>query len=288
MGATRRLSNDAARRIALAAQGFARPRPSGRVTRQHLRRLFDDVGVIQIDSVNVLVRSHELPLFARLGPHPRTLVPDAVAAGELFEYWAHVASFVPTRHHHLWRWRMADQAEGRYARHFTERNAGMLQRVLAQVRDRGPLVVGDVEGRVRNPGSWWNWDDGQAGAGDPLRPRRGERDPPAERLRPSLRPHRAHRARRRPRRAHRRPSPRRAASCCSSPPAHSASARSPTSATTTGSAPPRVGRSSPTSSPAASSSPSRSTAGASRRSSTPTRQRHAGSPGERCSARSTR
>src|SRR5262245_36370174 len=100
---TRRLSADAARRIAIAAQGLARPRPTGRVTRQHLRRVFDDIGLIQIDSVNVLVRSHELPLFARLGPHPRTLIGDAVAAGELFEYWAHVASYVPTKHLPLWR-----------------------------------------------------------------------------------------------------------------------------------------------------------------------------------------
>jgi hypothetical protein len=159
VGDLRRLSNDAARRLVLAAQGFTRPRPTGRVTRQHLRRVMDDVGVIQIDSVNVLVRSHELPLFARLGPHPRTLIPDAVAAGELFEFWAHVASFVPTKHLHLWRWRMEALTEGRYARHFTEREAGTLTRVLAQVREQGPIAVGDVDGRVRNPGSWWNWDD---------------------------------------------------------------------------------------------------------------------------------
>jgi uncharacterized protein len=159
VGDLRRLSNEAARRLVLAAQGFTRPRPTGRVSRQHLRRVMDDVGVIQVDSVNVLVRSHELPLFARLGPHPRTLIPDAVAAGDLFEYWAHVASFVPTKHLHLWRWRMEAFSEGRYAHHSTERQAGTLTRVLSQVREQGPIAVGDVDGRVRNPGSWWNWDD---------------------------------------------------------------------------------------------------------------------------------
>ena len=154
-----RLSADAARRTALAAQGFTRPRPTGRVTRQHLRRVFDDIGLIQVDSVNVLVRSQELPLFARLGAHPRTLIPDAVAAGELFEYWAHVASIVPTKHLPLFRWRMAAMGAGRYARHFTQRRPGMLDNVLDQVRARGPIAIGDVEGRVRNPGTWWNWDD---------------------------------------------------------------------------------------------------------------------------------
>ena len=121
--------------------------------------MFDDIGLIQVDSVNVLARSQELPLFARLGPHPRTLIPAAVAGGELFEYWAHVASLVPTKHLPLFRWRMEAMVDGRYARHFTQRRPGMLEKVLDQVRARGPLAIGDVEGRVRNPGSWWNWDD---------------------------------------------------------------------------------------------------------------------------------
>ena len=156
---TRRLSADAARRIALAAQGFTRPRPSGRVTRQHLRKVFDDIGLIQIDSVNVLTRSQELPLFARLGPHPRTLIPDAVDDGELFEYWAHAASLVPTKHRHLWRWRMDRFKEQGHGKWFTSHRP-QVDKVLEQIRTDGPIVVGEVHGRVRNKqGTWWDWDD---------------------------------------------------------------------------------------------------------------------------------
>ena len=159
MTSVRRVSADAARRIALAAQGFAAPRPSGKITRAHLRRVFDSIGLIQIDSVNVLVRSQELPLFARLGPHPRTLIPDALDDGELFEYWAHAASLVPAKHRHLWRWRMErykTSGQGRwFSTHRTE-----VERILEQVRLQGPIVVGDVHGRVRNKGgTWWDWDD---------------------------------------------------------------------------------------------------------------------------------
>src|SRR5262245_11465589 len=100
------LSAAQARRVALAAQGFTDPRPSGRVDRRHLRRVFDRVNVVQVDAVNVLVRSQELPLFARLGPHPRTMLADAIDDGELWEYWAHVASIVPSWQHPLFRWSM--------------------------------------------------------------------------------------------------------------------------------------------------------------------------------------
>ena len=84
--AAEKVSLATARRIGLGAQGFAEPRPNGRVDRRHFRRMLDRMGLIQIDSVNVLVRSQELPLFARLGPHPRSLIPDAVKNGKVFEY----------------------------------------------------------------------------------------------------------------------------------------------------------------------------------------------------------
>ena len=156
-----RLSLDEARRLALGAQGFAAPRPSGRVDRRHLRRALDHMGLIQIDSVNVLVRSQELPLFARLGPHPRTLIADATAAGELFEYWVHEASHVPTEHHHLHRWQMArDHKWGRFMQ-LEHRRPGYVDEVYRRVAAEGPIAAGDLEARVGKKGTWWDWDDGK-------------------------------------------------------------------------------------------------------------------------------
>ena len=148
-----------ARRIALAAQGFADPRPKGRVDRRHLRKVLDQVGLIQIDAVNVLVRSQELPLFARLGPHPRSLIADATAAGELFEYWVHEASHVPTEHYHLHRWRMSgEHGWGTFAR-LNERRPEFVDEVFDRVRAAGPVSAGDFNARVGPKGTWWDWDD---------------------------------------------------------------------------------------------------------------------------------
>jgi uncharacterized protein YcaQ len=155
------LTNTQAKRIALAAQGFADARPSGRVDRRHLRRVLDHIGLLQIDSVNVLVRSQELPLFARLGPHPRTLIGDASRDGELFEYWVHEASLVPTDQHHLYRWRMASPFRWPSFRRRFEQQRDYMEQVYERVVAEGPLVAGDLKTRVGKKGSWWDHDDGK-------------------------------------------------------------------------------------------------------------------------------
>lgn len=161
MGGRRRLSNAQARRIALGAQGFGHQRPTGRVDRRHLRKVLDHIGLIQIDSVNVLVRSQELPLFARLGPHPRTLIDDATAAGELFEYWVHEASHVPIAQYPLHRWAMERHPRWKGFRKFAAERADFVEAVRERVRADGPIVAGDLQTRERPKEAWWDWDEGK-------------------------------------------------------------------------------------------------------------------------------
>ncbi|MFK7916590.1 MAG: winged helix-turn-helix domain-containing protein [Ilumatobacter sp.] len=155
------LSNAQARRIALGAQGFADKRPTGRVDQRHLRKVLDRIGLIQIDAVNVLVRSQELPLFARLGTHPRTLIPDATKSGALFEYWVHEACHVPVEQRPLYGWMMTSHPRWKSMREFAAQRPELIETVLGRLRDDGPLVASDLEMRNRPKGEWWDWDDGK-------------------------------------------------------------------------------------------------------------------------------
>ena len=161
--AAEKLSAAAARRLALGAQGFGERRPTGTIDRRHLRRILDRVGLIQIDSVNVMVRSQEMPLFARLGPHPRDLIPKATVAGDLFEFWGHEASHIPTADHALYRWKMArgEELAWRHVADLNKRSPGLLDEIEQRVRIDGPVVAGDVSRRVGPKGTWWDWDDGK-------------------------------------------------------------------------------------------------------------------------------
>ena len=160
-----RLPAGLARRIALAAQGFADPRPSGGVGTRQLRRLVERLAVVQIDSVNVLSRSHYLPAFSRLGNYPRAALDDLTARRHaVFEYWAHEASFLPVRLQPYLRWRMAaaeQHAWGNMVQLQRDR-PGFVAEVLERVRTEGPLKAGDLlEGRRERSGDMWDWHAGK-------------------------------------------------------------------------------------------------------------------------------
>jgi uncharacterized protein YcaQ len=153
------------RRIALAAQGFADPRPAGVVDSRQLRRVTDRLAVVQIDSVNVLSRSHYLPAFSRLGAYRRAVLDDFTARRhEVFEYWAHEASYLPVRLHPHLRWRMAaaeEHAWGSMVRIQRERPSYVAE-VLDRVREAGPTKASDLaEPRPDRPGTMWNWHAGK-------------------------------------------------------------------------------------------------------------------------------
>lgn len=162
------LSLAQARRIALAAQGFADPLPTGAVDARHLRRVLGRTQLLQIDSVNVFTRAHLMPAFSRLGPWPTTLLDDlAFGRRELFEYWGHEASYLPMALHPLLRWRMAraealDEGWGGPLRMFRDR-PDFVADLLRRVEDSGPVGAGALRDAPRGGSAWWGWDDVKRG-----------------------------------------------------------------------------------------------------------------------------
>lgn len=173
MRSRERISAAAARRIALAAQGFGRPRPDAAPEWRGLRRQVKALNLLQIDSVNVLIRAHYLPLFSRLGPYNRAELDQRAYRrhpGRLFEYWGHEASLLPVELQPLLRWRMA-RAErlqdiyGGLAR-FAREKGTLVKTVLAEVEARGAIAASELElpdfdGASRRSGPWWGWHDGK-------------------------------------------------------------------------------------------------------------------------------
>jgi uncharacterized protein YcaQ len=154
-----------ARRLALAAQGFNRKATAGPIKARHVTQLIERLGVVQIDSVNALVRSHYLPLFSRLGNYPQDLLDQAAwSQGRqraLFEYWGHEASLLPMALYPLLRWRMrrAAQGEGIYQQmaRFGREQQPVIARVLQSVREQGALGAGSLSTRQERAGPWWDW-----------------------------------------------------------------------------------------------------------------------------------
>ena len=159
------LSAGEARRIALAAQGLADGRPAGAIGRPQLLRTLDRLGVVQIDSVNVVSRTHYLPFFSRLGAYPRELL-EQTAWGRpkrVAEYWAHEAALIPVERHPLFRWRMEDARQGvgtwKGVARFLKERRDLVDRALEEVRDRGPMSAGELELGEKRQGGWWGWSD---------------------------------------------------------------------------------------------------------------------------------
>ncbi|MGI9513173.1 MAG: winged helix-turn-helix domain-containing protein [Anderseniella sp.] len=168
MARPQRINLKSARRLALTAQGFsgAAPEP-GKATRwQALSKVIDRLNLLQIDSVNVLSRSHYLPLFSRLGSYDKSILDRHTLAAKnrrCFEYWAHEASILPYRYQPLLRWRMDDARNGtgiyKGLVEFARDKPQVIAETLARVRAEGPLRPRDFGQPAVRSGEWWGWND---------------------------------------------------------------------------------------------------------------------------------
>ncbi|GAA4924478.1 hypothetical protein LX16_0078 [Stackebrandtia albiflava] len=165
MASSRTLSNDQARRIALAAQGFDTPRPAGKRDARHLRRVLAHTQLLQIDSVYVLERAHYVPVFSRLGAYPHRLVDDAAyrAPRRMFEYWGHAASLLPVKLFPLFRWRMAEAESHAWGgmKQIARERPDFVETVYRMLAENGPASARHLEDDApRSRDHWgWNWSD---------------------------------------------------------------------------------------------------------------------------------
>ena len=157
------LSIKDARALALAAQGFDIPRTKTKSTTADAVAIIKKLGVIQIDSVNVLVRSQELPLFSRLGDHDRNAIPKATSQGKIFEYWGHEAAHLPVELHPVFRFKMHAARSGKLKHwgltSFYAENKVFVKRILKHVEINGSTSARDLSTRTTKKSSWWDWDE---------------------------------------------------------------------------------------------------------------------------------
>jgi uncharacterized protein len=156
------ISRREARRIVLRAQGFADRRPRAEPGRPALRRVLGRTALLQIDSVNVVVRAHYMPTFSRIGPYPTATLDRMVwrRPRELFEYWGHEASMLPVALHPLLRWRMAKLHPWGRTQTMQKERPDFLRNVLREVRERGPIGAGELASAgARRLGPWWDRSD---------------------------------------------------------------------------------------------------------------------------------
>ncbi|REC95804.1 winged helix-turn-helix domain-containing protein [Kushneria indalinina] len=168
---TRHLSVSRVRAMTLAAQGFGAdrdgPEPDNRALLSLVRRL----GLLQIDSVNVLCRAHYMPLYSRLGPYDQGRLErfnqGSPSQRRLFEYWGHEASLIPLEDYPLYRFRMQrarDGGGGLYKRlaRFSREHPAFIEQALEEIRHHGALAASDLTDGGRGQGRWWGWSHGKS------------------------------------------------------------------------------------------------------------------------------
>ncbi|UHM89674.1 winged helix-turn-helix domain-containing protein [Rahnella victoriana] len=152
------ISLASARTLHLSAQHLLKP-----VTRKPVAsdvvQAIRDMGLLQIDTISVVARSPYLVLFSRLGNYPPQWLEDALSAGNIFEYWAHEACFIPAEDYGLLRHRMLNpQGMGwKFSQAWFDEHQTDIQALLGHIAENGPVRSADFSAEKKSNSGWWDW-----------------------------------------------------------------------------------------------------------------------------------
>ncbi|ELY4601208.1 YcaQ family DNA glycosylase [Cronobacter malonaticus] len=152
------LSLRAARHLHLAAQGLLK-KPTRRARPADILATITRMSLLQIDTINIVARSPYLVLFSRLGSYPGRWLDEALARGELMEYWAHEACFLPRSDFPLFRHRMLkpENMGWKYRAAWMEEHAQEIGELMAFIERNGPVRSADFEHPRKGASGWWEW-----------------------------------------------------------------------------------------------------------------------------------
>lgn len=152
------LSLSAARHLHLAAQGLLK-KPRRRAQPADILSTVQRMSLLQIDTINIVARSPYLVLFSRLGNYPSQWLDESLSKGELMEYWAHEACFMPRSDFALVRHRMlAPEKMGwKYRQAWMLEHAAEIEQLIAHIQENGPVRSADFEHPRKGTSGWWEW-----------------------------------------------------------------------------------------------------------------------------------
>jgi hypothetical protein len=156
-----KISIATARQCMLAAQALDHP-PARPAVKADVLEAVRRMGVLQIDTIHVVRRSHYLVLWSRLGDYSTEWLDELLAEGALFEYWAHAMCLLPIEDYSLYRRRMLDAIQDKgwpveWAVKFLQENPDVVERMRLHLREKGAVRSAEFENKSRPPGGWWNW-----------------------------------------------------------------------------------------------------------------------------------
>jgi len=149
--------------VCLRAQGFGKARPAGKIGPAAIKKVLASTAMLQMDSVNVAVRAHYMPIFSRLGPYDAGLLDRmAYERRDLFEFWAHEACLIPMPSFPLHRWRMRkNETDPLWVERYVGSNSAYIEAVYKEVLSRGPVSASELSDPGERRGKWWGWGDGK-------------------------------------------------------------------------------------------------------------------------------